>query len=95
MNDKPDLPHFNSEVEEAEWWFANREANGERFAKAIREGRASISTLAQRVADSLSIQLDPSDAEKARKIAESRGLEYKAFVKTLVHDALSELSASR
>jgi hypothetical protein len=95
MNDKLELPHFNSEAEEAEWWFANREANGERFAKAIREGRASINTLAQRVADSLTIQLDPGDAEKARRIAESRGMEYKSFVKNLVHEALAELSASR
>jgi predicted deacetylase len=80
MSEKLQVPDFRTESEEAEWWFANREENGERFATAIREGRASRNTLEQRVAESLSVHLDPADGETARQLAASSGIEYKSFV---------------
>ena len=38
--------------------------------------------------ESFDLVLDPADAELARTQAEQRGLEYEAYVKMLVHEAL-------
>ncbi|QHN05075.1 hypothetical protein FTO74_18245 [Granulicella sp. WH15] len=89
MNKKQELPAFKSEAEEAQWWYDNREARGEEFAQAIREGRTSRNTLADRIAAaSATIRLDPEDIATARAIAERRGMEVTTYLKQLVHEAL-------
>ena len=90
MSEKLQLPAFASEAEEATWWYDNREAHAEEFAKAIREGRARRSTLAQRLAEARAIDLDPEDETKARQIATNRGMDYKTYLKHLVHEALAQ-----
>jgi hypothetical protein len=35
------VSHFNSEEEEAQWWYDNRDAVGEKVAQAMSEGKTS------------------------------------------------------
>ncbi len=85
MNDRKQLPNFAAEKEEADWWFENREALGDEFAQAIRDGNTTNNTLAARLAR---IQLDPADVDLAREQAETHGVAYHTYVKMLVHEAL-------
>jgi len=52
MTEKRKIPAFQSEAEEARWWFENREARDAEFAQAIVDGRAGKNTLTVRVAKS-------------------------------------------
>lgn len=40
MKDKIVVPKFQSEGEEAEWWFVNREEHGALMAREIEQGRS-------------------------------------------------------
>jgi predicted DNA binding CopG/RHH family protein len=97
MSEKRQLPAFKSETEEAQWWFDNREARGEEFAQAIRDGSAGRNTLAARVAASLAtVRLDDDDVETAWNLAAKRGLDYQQYVKQVLHEALQrEVNESR
>jgi hypothetical protein len=96
MNVMKQLPAFNTEAEEAEWWFANREVHGEEMARAIREGRAGRNTLAERVAAAAAtIRIDPEDIATVRAIAERRGVDVNSYLKQLVHEALEREAESR
>ena len=88
MDKTIERPVFANETEEANWWYEHREAHGEAFAKAIRERRARHSTLAQRVAESQTIQLATDDFEKAVDLAKARGVDWRVLVNSLVHQAL-------
>ena len=39
MTERIVVPQFDTESEEADWWFANREEHGSIMAKAMDEGR--------------------------------------------------------
>jgi hypothetical protein len=88
MNERKQLPSFASEAEEAKWWYDNREEHDAAFAAAIRDGRARRSTLEERLAAARAIQLDAEDEARAIRLAAAQGVEYRAFVKELVHNAL-------
>ena len=80
MSEKRKLPVFQSEAEQAQWWFDNREARGAEFAQAIRDGSAGRSTLSLRVAASLAtVRVDPADAAKAPAVAEQQGVDFQQF----------------
>ena len=49
-----------------------------KYGTAIRRAMEAAST----------VQLDPSDISKARALAEKRGLDYQAYLQTLIHEAL-------
>ena len=88
MSERKQLPTFESEAEEAKWWYDNREEHDAAFARAIREGRARWGKLEDRIAEAKSIRLDAEDEARARELARKQGLEYGAYVKALVHRAL-------
>jgi predicted DNA binding CopG/RHH family protein len=89
MAQKLKVPKFANESEEARWWFENQDAVADEFELAEREGRLGRGTVA-RLANTAAnaISLDPEDVERARAQAERRGLEYQAYVKMVVHQAL-------
>lgn len=89
MSESKHIPAFESEAAEAAWWFANREEHDRAFGDAIRDGRARRSTLAERVEGAKGIVLDAEDEAKARELAAKQGVEYKLFVKALLHEALT------
>ena len=85
MAQKLQVPKFANESEEARWWFDHSDAVADEFELAEREGRLGRGTVA-RLANAIS--LDPEDVARARAQAERRGLEYQAYVKMVVHQAL-------
>jgi predicted DNA binding CopG/RHH family protein len=87
------IPKFESEAEEAKWWFDNREELDKDFAQAFAEGRLRRRTEPRVPAlPTTTIRLDPVDIELARKLAEKRGLKYQTYLKMLLHEALTRES---
>jgi predicted DNA binding CopG/RHH family protein len=83
------LPKFESEAEEARWWFENQDELDREFAKAGAEGRLGVGTVAKRAGiPTTTIRLDPSDIALAREQAAKRGLKYQTYLKMLLHEAL-------
>jgi hypothetical protein len=82
-------PVFETEAEEAQWWFDNREIVGDEFVQAMRDGRATRGAMLRRgLVRTPSIQIDPEDISQAQVLAEKKGLEYQAYLRALIHEAL-------
>jgi len=95
------VPKFESEDQEADWWFENRELLSQEFQKAAAEGRLGRGTVMRRMAEAQarkemdsSIQLDSADASKAHAVAARKGIPYQTYIKTLIHEALEKEPAA-
>jgi predicted DNA binding CopG/RHH family protein len=83
------LPDFQSEAEEAKWWFDHQDELDKDFAQAAAEGRLGRGTAARLGGiPTTTIRLDPDDIALARQQASKRGLKYQTYLKMLVHEAL-------
>jgi predicted DNA binding CopG/RHH family protein len=89
------IPKFANETEEADWWYENRDMVTREFERAEAEGRLGRGTAMKLALQrEHSIQLDTEDAERARAAAERKGMQYQAYVKMLIHEALEKESAA-
>jgi len=94
------VPRFKSESEEADWWYQNREVHGKELLAAVRSGEAQILTkekLLARIAASkkkpapvVALRIPEADLALARKQAEQKGLPYQTYIKSLLHETLTE-----
>ena len=88
------IPKFQSEAEEAQWWFDHREESGVLIEEAVAAGRTSklsdIIRIRQTTGNTptVSIRIDPADLSRARMLAERRGLRYQTYLKMILHEAL-------
>ncbi|HEY2861823.1 MAG TPA: hypothetical protein VGJ21_25710 [Terracidiphilus sp.] len=94
------IPAFESEAEEAKWWFENENLVTEEFQKAASEGRLGRGGIRRLFAEkgivfkepkptpTTTIRLDPQDIAKAREQAAERGLRYQTYLKMLIREAL-------
>ena len=83
------IPKFQSEAEEADWLYENRERLAAAFLQAAQEGRVRQGTLKQRATTHpTTIRLAPEDISRARALAERCGLRYQTYLKMLIHEAL-------
>jgi len=85
------VPKFDTEAEEAKWWYDNREQHAEDLS---REGkRMTREVLMKRIEVSKSVpihvRLDACDLQLARELAERKGLPYQTYIKSLLHEALA------
>lgn len=101
MVDKPKIPKFASEAEEAQWWYDHRDELTKAFEDAAARGElhtGSAATLARErgggITPTTTIRLDPEDVSRARALAAKRGLRYQTYLKMLIHEAL-ETEAKR
>ena len=88
------IPKFESEAEEAKWWFDNQAELDKDFAKAFAEGRLQLRTepRTSTAVPTTTIRLDPADIQMAREQAEKRGLKYQTYLNMLLHEALTRKS---
>ena len=97
---KRTVPAFATEAEEAEWWFQNRKVHEKQLVAAGKTGEAQILTkerLMERVAASrktpapvVALRIPQSDLALARKQAAEKGLPYQTYIKSLLHETLTE-----
>jgi len=89
------IPKFANETEEADWWYEHRDLVIKEFERAEVEGRLGRGTAMKLALErEHSIQLDIEDAARARAAAKRKGMQYQAYVKMLIHEALEKESAA-
>ena len=81
-----DAPKFRSEAEEARWLDQHQELIADLLVKHGRRGVVPTKNI--------SVRLPVTDLERARKIAERRGVGYQVVIKTLLHEALKRESGA-
>ena len=91
---------FATEAEEAQWWYRNRNLHGKELLTAVKDGEAQVLTkekLRERIAVSrkapapvVALRIPEADLAMARKQAERKGLPYQTYIKSLLHETLSE-----
>jgi len=79
-----DTPHFRSEAEEAKWWDRHQELIADLLLKHGRRGAVPTKNV--------SVRLPVTDIDRARRLAEKRGVGYQTLIKTLLHEALKKAS---
>ena len=94
------IPAFATEAEEAEWWYQNRDLHGKQLLAAVKNGEAQVLTkakLMERIAASrkapapvVSLRIPAADLALARRQAEQKGLPYQTYIKSLLHETLTE-----
>jgi hypothetical protein len=93
MIEKPNIPTFSSEAQEAEWWYANREWLTQEFLHAAKEGRLKrgstvMDRLRVRQSASLTVPLSPDELARIHDLAQRRGMEDAMYARDLLHKAL-------
>jgi predicted DNA binding CopG/RHH family protein len=89
MAQRLEVPKFANEAEEARWWFENQDIVADEFELAASEGRLGHGRAKQRVLAARGLlQLESEDAERARRQAKGRGMEYQEYLKMVLHQAL-------
>ncbi len=94
------VPAFATEAEEAAWWYENRNQHGKELLAAVKSGEAQVLTkakLKERIAASrkaatpvVALRIPAADLALARKQAEHKGLPYQTYIKSLLHETLTE-----
>jgi len=94
------MPVFATEAEEADWWYKNRNTHGKQLLDAVKNGEAQVLTkerLRERIAASkktpapvVALRIHEADLALARKQAEQKGLPYQTYIKSLLHETLTE-----
>ncbi len=82
----PQMPRFENEGEEAQWWFDHREELGQDMVAAASQGKLGIGS-ARRASEG-AVRLDPEDMELAQRQAMAHGMEYQSYLRMIVHRAL-------
>jgi predicted DNA binding CopG/RHH family protein len=78
------LPQFRNAHEEAQWW----DRNARRITEfAIKHGLPGKRP-ARGTGRAISLRVPDRDLERARKLAEQKGLGYQTYMKMLLHEAL-------
>ena len=91
--EKRTIPRFRTEAEEARWWDKQGSRIARDFEAAARAGQdvtivPPALARATSPARNITIRLALDDLEKARRLAQRRGLRYQTYVKMLLHQAL-------
>ena len=93
MIQKPEIPAFNSEREEAEWWDQHRDETTQWMQEALRSKQtASMAEVLARVQAGenakVSVGLDPSDLSRLQELAAKKGVACETYLRDLIHEAL-------
>ena len=92
---RPEIPRFESEAQEAEWWYRQRGRTARWLEEAVAAGKTTtlrkvLERMRKRTPSgaAASIRIDPADAARARSLAARRGLRYQTYLKSLLRQAL-------
>jgi predicted DNA binding CopG/RHH family protein len=93
MMKKREVPAFQSESEEAHWWYAHRGELDQGFEEAAQSGalkKIGPHGIFKRLSGTrvVSIRLPEADLAKLRHLATEKGLPYQTYLKSLLHEGI-------
>ena len=91
--ERPKVPKFSTEAEEAKWWDDHQEMVEENLIRAIKDGTARRGTAQRLVREAresrnITIRIAETDLALARKQAAEKGLPYQTYIKSVLHEEL-------
>jgi hypothetical protein len=91
------VPKFETEAEEAQWWYDNREVLGQNFMEALKKGTIHRGGPAAilRETQLMTVRLPNTDLKRVEIIAEERGIGDHACIAELLHEALDREEAKK
>lgn len=99
---KVEMPKFKNESDEADWWAspAGRTYVEQRFAAMRRSGEkpvgsSLVAALNKKASVQIAIRLPETDLQRARQIAERKGIGYQTLLKMLVREGLQREARRR
>ena len=93
------IPQFANETEEAAWWYAHRNIVEANLAEALRAGKTKTGTAKRlaaeaRASKNITISMLLTDLDRARNLADKKGLGYQTYIKLLLRDAFDREEAA-
>ena len=92
---KREIPRFESEAQEAQWWYRQRERTARWMEEAVAAGKTTTLPKVLRRArkrtssgPEISVRIDPTDVVRVRSLAARKGLPYQTYLKKLLRQAL-------
>ena len=90
-----EMPKFNSESEEADWWASpagrayvkQKSAEGQR-KRSKAAGSSLVAKLSKKPSLQIAIRLPEADLIKAREVADRKGIGYQTLLKMFVREGL-------
>jgi predicted DNA binding CopG/RHH family protein len=87
------VPKFATEAEEARWWDKHKDIVEANLSEALRKGTANYGTVQRvfrelRESKNITIRMPMADLDRARRLAQKKGLGYQTYMKMLLHEAL-------
>lgn len=96
MTKRIEVPKFENESEEANWWASRagrvfvKRRSAESAAKGSKvAGSGLVTRLARRSSVQIALRLPEGDLDRAREIAMRKGIGYQTLIKMLVHEGLA------
>ena len=92
------LPKFNREAEEANWWASEE---GREFLKRQalplkrQKGSRLVAKLGRERSVQIALRVPRPDLEKAREIADRKGIGHQTLLKMIVHEGLQREARRR
>ena len=91
-----EMPKFESESEEADWWasaagrsYVRQKSAAVKSKGTKADGSRLVAMLNKKSSVQIAIRLPEADLAQARKIAERKGIGYQTLLKMLVRDGLT------
>ncbi len=91
-----EIPKFQNESEEANWWASRagkafvKQRSADAAARGVKvAGSRMVSKLPRKSSVQIALRLPEGDLEQARKIASRKGVGYQTLIKMLVHEGLT------
>ena len=99
MKPRETVPNFVSEADEAKWWDDRQETVENNLLEAMAKGTAQQGAAAKlsrqlRPSKNITIRITLEDIDRARRLAEVKGLGYQTLMKMLLHEALRREEAA-
>ena len=91
-----EMPRFKSESDEADWWassagraYVKQRPAGVRSKGSKTSGSSLVAKLSEKRSVQIAIRLPGADLERAREVADRKGIGYQTLLKMLVHEGLA------
>ena len=89
------VPKFATEAEEAKWWDDHMDVVQANFLEGLENGTLKTGAMKRltseaRQSKNIIIRMPLNDIERARLLAERKGIGYQTYIKILLHEALEK-----
>jgi len=91
------VPKFESDDQEAQWWYDHKTIVEQNLSEAMRNGtagRGTVQRVLQQAREAERIVVPAPDLERARKLSRRKKVDFQQYMLSLLHKALDREEAA-